>query len=133
MRLPHTGLRRLRHCVMHLRAPSLPLTALGVSVLLTACHVTTQTVVTTTAYQGVELDLIHLEKQPRTSQGDVQDSLVVRCTASGRVLLTQRFFPGPDWAVLREPGRITPSDQGLVIQGVGERIVVRPAQVAACS
>ncbi|ASN83305.1 hypothetical protein [Deinococcus ficus] len=118
---------------MHLRASSLPFTGLGLCALLTACNITTQTVVTTTAYQGVELDLIHLEKQPRTSQGDVQDSLVVRCTDSGRVLLTQRFFPGPDWAVLREPGRITTSGQGLAIQGVGERIVLLPAQVAACS
>lgn len=100
---------------------------------LTACNVTTRSVVTTTTYQGVDLDIIRLEKQPRTSQGDAQESLVVQCAASGQVLLTQRFFPGPDWSVLREPGRITPTADGLVIQGVSERVVLLPPQVAACS
>lgn len=108
------------------------LSGLVLCTALTACNVTTQTVVTTVTYQGVDLDLLRLEQQPRTSHGDTQESLVVQCAASGRVLLTQRFFPGPDWAVLREPGRITPTTEGLIIQGVDERIVLRPSQVAAC-
>ena len=107
-------------------------TAFFLCVALAACNVTTQSVVTTTTYQGVDLDFIRLEKQPRTSRGDTQESLVVQCAASGRVLLTQRFFPGPDWAVLRDPGRITPTAKGLIIQGADERIVLRPSQVAAC-
>lgn len=122
------------HGLMAVRTSlSVSLSGLVLCMSLAACDVTTRSVVTTTAYQGVDLDIIRLEKQPRTTQGDAQESLVIECAASGRVLLTQRFFPGPDWSVLWDPGRITPTAEGLVIEGVSERIVLRPAQVAACS
>lgn len=102
---------------MAVRPFQFPLSGLALCVALMACNVTTESVVTTVSYQGIRLDIIRLERQPRTSHGDAQESLVVRCAASGQVLLTQRFFPGPEWAVLKEPGRITPTPDGLNIQG----------------
>lgn len=103
--------------------------------LLGACQGTTELRVTTVTYLGVPLDLVRQEEEPRTSYGDSTLFLVVRCGANGRVVLRQSFFPGPEWAVLKTPGRITATRDGLTIRGAdpGQTVVIRPAHVTPCT
>ena len=100
---------------MTVRTHHILLSGFALCAPLTACNVTTESVVTTADYLGIRLDISRMKRQPRTSQGDPQENLVVRCAASSRRLLTQRFFPGPDWAVLR--ARHKTSYAGCILRG----------------